>query len=127
MIAMAETPPFEIPPQMRELAEKNVEQARQAYGQFMDMARKAQDMMARSSGAMADSAREAQGKALRYAQDNLDASFNFATDLARARDLKEAMEIQSRYAERQMRTYAEQAQELGRLVADAAQKIQPRG
>lgn len=124
---MAETPPFEIPPQMRELAEKNVEQARQAYGQFMDMARKAQDMMARSSGAMADSAREAQGKALRYAQDNLDASFNFATDLARARDLKEAMEIQSRYAERQMRTYAEQAQELGRLVADAAQKIQPRG
>jgi phasin len=123
---MAETPPFEIPPQMRELAEKNVAQARQAYGQFMDMARKAQDMMVRSSGAMADSAREAQGKALRYAQDNLDASFDFAADLARARDLKEAMEVQSRYAQRQMRTYAEQAQDLGRLMADAAQKMQPR-
>jgi phasin len=123
---MAETPPFEIPPQMRELAEKNVEQARQAYGQFMEMARKAQDMMVRSSGAMADSAREAQGKALRYAQDNLDASFDFAAQLARARDLKEAMEIQGRYAQRQMRTYAEQAQDLGRLMADAAQKMQPR-
>ena len=123
---MAETPPFDIPPHMRELAEKNVEQARQAYSQFMDMARKAQDMMVRSSGAMADSAREAQGKALRYAQDNLDASFDLAADLARARDLKEAMEIQSRYAQRQMRTYAEQAQDLGRLMADAAQKMQPR-
>lgn len=123
---MAETPPFEIPPQMRDLAEKNVEQARQAYGQFMEMALKAQDMMVRSSGAMAESAREAQGKALRYAQDNLDASFDFAANLARARDLKEAMEIQSRYAQRQMRSYAEQAQDLGRLMADAAQKIQPR-
>lgn len=123
---MAETPPFEIPPHMRDLAEKNVEQARQAYGQFMEMARKAQDMMVRSSGAMAESAREAQGKALRYAQDNLDASFDFAANLARARDLKEAMEIQSRYAQRQMRSYAEQAQDLGRLMADAAQKMQPR-
>lgn len=121
---MSETPPFEIPPQMRDLAEKNVEQARQAYGQFMDMAKKAQDMMTRSSGAMTESAREAQSKALRYAQDNLDASFNFAAELARARDLKEAMEIQSRWAQRQMRTYAEQAQDLGKLMADAAQKMQ---
>lgn len=123
---MAETPPFEIPPQMRDLAEKNVEQARQAYGQFMDMARKAQDMMTRSSGAVADSAREAQGKAMRYAQENLEASFNLAADLARARDLKEALEIQTRYAQRQMRNYADQAQDLGRLMADAAQKMQPR-
>ncbi|MDX2155993.1 MAG: phasin family protein [Hyphomicrobiaceae bacterium] len=123
---MTETPSFEIPGPVRDLAEKNVEQARQAYSQFMDMARKAQDMMARSSGAMADSAREVQGKAMRYAQDNLDASFSFATELARARDLNEAMEIQSRYAQRQMRTYAEQAQDLGRLMADAAQRMQGR-
>ena len=33
---MAQTPPFEIPQQLRELAERNVEQARTAYGQFMD-------------------------------------------------------------------------------------------
>lgn len=123
---MAETPPFEIPPQMRDLAEKNVEQARQAYAQFMDMARKAQDMMSRSTGAMTDSAREVQYKAMRYAQDNLDASFSFASELARARDLKEAMEIQARYAQRQMRTYAEQSQDLGRLMAEAAQKMQPK-
>lgn len=111
---------------MRDLAEKNVEQARQAYVQFMEMARQAQDMMVRSSGVMADSAREAQGKAMRYAQDNLDASFAFAAELARARDLREAMEIQARYAQRQMRNYAEQAQDLGRLMTDAAQKMQSR-
>lgn len=124
---MSDTPQFEIPPQMRDLAEQNVNQARQAYNQFLDMARKAQDMMTRSTGAAADSAREAQMRALRYAQENIDANFNFAAELARARDLKEAMEIQTRFAQRQMRTYAEQAQELGRLIADAAQKMQPRG
>jgi phasin len=123
---MSDTPQFEIPPQMRDLAEQNVNQARQAYNQFLDMAKQAQDMMTRSTGAAADSAREAQTKALRYAQDNMDANFDFAADLARARDLKEAMEIQARYAQRQMQTYAEQAQDLGRLMADAAQKLQPR-
>jgi hypothetical protein len=33
---MAENQPFELPKQLRELAEKNVEQARAAYAQFMD-------------------------------------------------------------------------------------------
>jgi len=33
---MADKSAFEIPPQIREMAEKNVEQARAAYGQFMD-------------------------------------------------------------------------------------------
>ncbi|MGE0767596.1 MAG: phasin family protein [Hyphomicrobiaceae bacterium] len=124
---MSDTPQFEIPAQMRDLAEQNVNQARQAYSQFLDMAKKAQDVLTRSTGAATDSAREAQTKAMRYAQDNMDANFQFAADLARARDVKEAMEIQARYAQRQMQTYAEQAQELGRLMADAAQKMQPRG
>ncbi len=124
---MADTPQFEIPPPMRDLAEQNVRQARQAYDQFVDMAKKAQDLMARSSGAAADSARAAQDKALRYAQDNMNANFDFASELARARDVKEAMEIQARYAQRQMRTYAEQAQDLGKLMADAARKMTPNG
>ena len=33
---MADAPQFEFPAQMRELAEKNVAQARAACGQFMD-------------------------------------------------------------------------------------------
>ena len=33
---MAQIPPFEIPQQLRELTERNVEQARMAYSQLMD-------------------------------------------------------------------------------------------
>ena len=124
---MSDTPSFDIPPQMRDMAEKNVEQARTAFGQFMELARQAQELMVRSHGAIAEGAREVQQKAMRYTQDNLDASFAFASDLARARDVQEALEIQTRYAQRQVRTYAEQSQDLGRTLADTAQKMQPRG
>src|SRR5688572_31180638 len=33
---MANQPPFEIPAELRDMAERNVEQARAAYGHFMD-------------------------------------------------------------------------------------------
>ena len=47
---MAETPSFEIPPELREMAEKNVEQARAAYGQFMDFLTQAMGAWATSPG-----------------------------------------------------------------------------
>ena len=121
---MSDKPTMEIPAAMREMAERNVEQARTAYTQFMDMARQAQDMVAKSSDAVASSAKEVQARSLRYAQENMDASFAFASDLAKARDLKEFLEIQQRYAQKQAMTYTQQAQELGRLLADAAQMAQ---
>jgi hypothetical protein len=123
---MAENASFEIPTTVREIAERNVEQTRAAYAQFMEMARQAQEMMAKSSDAMATSAREVQARALRYAQENMEASFAFAGELARARDLKEFLEVQQRYAQKQAVTYTQQAQELGRLMADAAQMAQRR-
>lgn len=123
---MTETPRFEIPEAVRDLAERNMEQARTAYSQFMDVTRKAQEMMTKSSLSMASGIREMQERSLRYTQLNLDASFNFASELARARDPKEAMEIQAKFARQQMESYQEQAQELSRLMANTAQKAQPK-
>lgn len=123
---MYDKPQFDIPDAVRELAERNVEQARTAYQQFLDMARQAQDMVTKSQGAMTAGALDIQTRALRFAEKNIDEIFNFASELARARDLKQYMEIQSRYAQRQMQTYAEQAQELGRMMAETAQKAQPK-
>ena len=49
---MAENQPFEMPKQLRELAEKNVEQAHTAYAQFMDAMTQAMSVWstARSNG-----------------------------------------------------------------------------
>jgi phasin len=124
---MYDKPQFEIPEAVREMAERNVEQARSAYQQFMDMARQAQEMISKSQGAMAAGAMEIQQRAMRMAEQNIDSNFKFAHDLARARDLKEYLEIQTRHTQTQMKVYAEQAQDLGRMMAEAAEKARPKG
>ena len=75
---------------------------------------------------MTQTALEIQSKALKFAEQNIDEGFTFASDLARARDLKEYLEIQTRYAQKQMQAYAQQAQDLGRMMAEAAQEPSPR-
>lgn len=123
---MAEIPPFEIPGNVRELAERNVEHARAAYAQFLEMARRAQDLVSKSQGAITAGAIEIQSKALSYAEKNIEDSFDFAESLARARDLQQYVEIQQRFAQQQMQAYAAQAQELGQMIAQVAQKAQPK-
>lgn len=120
---MFDKPSIEIPAAVRELAEKNVEQTRAAYSQFLTMARQAQDLMTQSPPAETKTAAEVQSKAMRYAEQNVEASFRFASDLAHARDMQEYAEVQTRYAQTQVLTFAQQTQDLGRLVAEAAKKV----
>ena len=114
--------PFEFPAALRDMAERNVEQARAAYSQFLAASRQVQDMMVRSSGAMTESVREVQTRAMMFAQQNLEAGFALASELARARDMKEYFEIQAKHAQRQMQAYTLQAQELSKLMAAAARR-----
>ena len=126
---MAQTPPFEIPQQLRELAERNVEQARAAYGQFMDAMVQATGMwsMAMPANSMTSGFKVVQERAVRFAKQNAEAGFALASELANAKDISDVLAIQSRYAQTQMQAYALQAQELGRLMAEAAQNFQPKG
>jgi phasin len=124
---MAETKQTEIPREMREFAVQSVDQARAAYSQLMDAARKAQDMMKTiiPSNPVAQGLSEVQERAMKFTQQNLDASFSLAHELAKAKDLTEVLQIQSRHAQLQMHAYALQAQELGNLVNAASQKAKP--
>lgn len=124
---MADIPKMEIPDAVRQAAEKNIEQARSAYAQLLEMMRKSQDQVSRSSEAMTEAALDLQAKMLRFTEENLEAGFKLATDLARARDMKDYFDIQGRHAQRQMQIYALQAQELGSLMAEAAGKAKPKG
>ncbi len=119
---MYDTPQFEIPSAVRDLAERNVAQVRQSYEQVVSLMRKAQEAAVKSQGAMALGALEIQAKSLEFAQANVMANFNFAAELARARDLQEYLEVQSRYAQSQLEAYAKQSQEITRLMNEAAHK-----
>ena len=114
---------FEIPATVRDLASKSVDQAREAYNRFLESARQAHDVVTKST----DVTREINEKAVRYTEANLQANFDLAQRLVHAKDLKEALDIQSQFARQQMETFAHQAQELTRLVAQSAQKAAPTG
>ena len=125
---MADNPPFEIPPELRDMAEKNVEQARAAYGQFMDFLTQAMGAWKSSSNTEMTGFNAVQEKAVAFAKENAERSFNLAADLARARDAQEVLTLQSRYVQTQMQTYGIQAQQLSWLMADAFRNLQqPKG
>ena len=118
---------FEIPATVRDLASKSVDQAREAYNRFLEAARQAHDVVTKSTDVITNGARDINEKAVRYTEANLQANFELAQRLVHAKDLKEALDIQSQFARQQMETFAHQAQELTRLVAQSAQKAAPTG
>lgn len=126
---MSQDQPFGVPDDLRVLAEKNVEQGRAAYGQFMDAMMKASTMWlgALPANEMTSGFKAAQEKAVRFAKQNADAGFSVASELATAKDIQDVLSIQSRYAQSQMQAYALQAQEIGRLMAEATQAMVPKG
>lgn len=120
---MFDKPAFEIPDAVRQMAEQNIEQTRQAYQQFQMFAQQAQMMMMKSQGDGLRALFDAQTKAMRLAQDNIEANFRFASDLARARDINEYAEIQRRYAEGQVKLLQSQGEEMARLLSDLSRKM----
>jgi hypothetical protein len=119
--------PMDILQETRDTAVKNVDQVRAAYGQFMNAARQAQEMMKAliPSNPVTQGLSEAQERAMKFTQQNLDASFTLASELAKAKDLTEVLQIQSRHTQLQMHAYALQAQELSSMVNEAAKKGKP--
>src|SRR5512132_4185425 len=104
---------FEIPQELRQLAEENVERARQLYVQFMDGV--GQTMAAWSSASsdvVAPGYREVQEHAVKLANENADAAFRLAKDVALAKDLHELIALQTRYVQSQPPSSPAQTQQL---------------
>jgi len=119
---------FEFPQELRELTEKNVEQARATYGQFMDAMMQGAGiwMAAMPSNDLTSKCKIVQERATRFAKQNTDACFALASELANAKDIQDVLGIQSRYAQTQMQNFASQAQEFSRLMTEVAQSMRPK-
>ena len=118
---------FEIPPEMRNVAEQSVVQARQAFDSFMEAAQKAAAKIEEQTAAAQAGAKGTGQKIMGYAERNVAASFDFAQKLARAKDVQEIMALQQEFIRSQMQTLTQQAQELGQNVAQAAKGTAPGG
>ena len=110
---------FEIPKDMRQMAEASVEQARKAFEKFMASAQATAGTIEERRASARAGAKEIGTKAVSYAEKNVQASLDYAQSLLKAKDLPEVMKLHSDFVQGQMRALAEQASEMGQIVSRA--------
>jgi len=118
-MAKAPSGGFEIPGEMRTLAEQSVDQARQAFDTFMAAAQRAASTIEGQTTAVQTSAKDIRQKAMNFAERNMAASFEFAEKLVHAKDIEEMTRLQAEFVRHQMETFTEQAKELGESTTRA--------
>jgi phasin len=111
---------FEVPREMRSLAEQSVQQARQAFDTFISAAQTAASNIEGQAQAAQAGAKDVRQKAVAFAEQNVATSFDFAEKLVHAKDVEEVTRLQTEFVQRQMSALAEQAQELGHTASRAA-------
>jgi phasin len=111
---------FEIPKQMRSMAEAGFDQARAAFEKFLAGAQQTAGSIEQRGASVRAGAKDISTKAMSYAEKNVQASLDYAQALLDAKDLPEIMRLHSEYIQAQMRSLAEQASEMGQIVSRAA-------
>lgn len=119
-------PRFEIPADMRTMAEKSVEQARIAFNTFMTAAQDAITTFESQAEAAQAGAKDLSGKALGYAERNVTNTLQFADRLLHAKDAQEFIRLQTEFVQEQMKEFAAQAKELGKSATKMAMRSGPK-
>lgn len=107
--------PFEIPNEMRDFAERSVDQARKAFEGFLGVAQRASGVLGDQAKTPAG-ARSVSAHVLAYTERNVNAAFDLAEKLVRAKDPQEALALQSEYLKTQLAALQEQTRELASVV-----------
>ena len=111
---------FEIPKEVRSMAEARVDQARKAFEKFVDTAQQTAGSIEERGASVRAGAKDISAKAMSYAEKNVQASLDYAQSLLHAKDLSDVMRLHGDYVQAQMRALAEQASEFGQIVSRAA-------
>ena len=111
---------FEIPKDMRSMAEASFEQARKGFEKFIAGAQAAADSLSARTATVGAGAKDVSAMAFSYAEKNVQASLDYAQALVHAKDLTEVMRLHREYVQAQMRSVAEQASEMGQIMSRAA-------
>ncbi|HXX07485.1 MAG TPA: phasin family protein [Pseudolabrys sp.] len=105
---------FEIPSDMRALAEKSVEQAKQAFDIFISAAQHAVSSAESQAATAQAGAKEVGELAMNFAERNIVSSFEFAQKLLQAREPKDVVALHTDYVNKQIASLSDQAKELSR-------------
>jgi phasin len=111
---------FDVPAQMRQLAEQSVEQARKAVDGFITAAQKTAETVENQAHTAQSGAKDVGRKAMAYAEQNITNSFEFAQKLVRAKDMQEIMALQAEFVQSQMQAMGEQAKDMATTAQKSA-------
>lgn len=106
-------PKLEVPAELRDLAEKTIDQAEKAFGMFFDAA-------AKSMASVPSPGTEMSKQALTFTEQNMKAAFEHARKLVHATDLQEALRIQSEFLRSQFTNAGEHMRQITGGVMSAA-------
>src|SRR6201994_5144779 len=106
-------PKLEVPPELRDLAEKTLDQAERAFEMFFQAANK-------SVGTIPGPATNISKQALTFTEQNMKAAFDHARKLVHATDLQQALQIQSEFLRSQFTNAGEHMRHITGNVISAA-------
>src|SRR3712207_5520259 len=118
-MANNQVPSYEVPAEMRDFAERSVEQARKAMDGFIGAAQKTVDTLEGSANTVQASAKDVTRKTFAYAEQNIQAAFDLAQRMVRAKDMQEAMQIQAEFVRSQFESMQTQMKEFGAMAQNA--------
>lgn len=105
---------FDLPVDVRALAEKSVEQAKQAFDIFISAAQHAVSTAESQAASAQAGAKEVGELAIGFAERNIKSSFEFAQRLLQAKDPKDVMALHTEYVNNQIAALTDQAKELSK-------------
>jgi phasin len=111
---------FDIPADMLALAEKSVEQAKQAFDIFISAAQHAVSTAETQAATAQAGAKQVGELAMGFAERNIASSFEFAQKLLQAKEPKDVMAMHAEYVNTQIAALTDQAKELGKRAAKMA-------
>jgi phasin len=114
------TPSFEIPNEMRAVAERSVEQAKLAFNNYMQAAQEAVSTFEERVKASQVGAQGISKKAMTFAERNVLSAFEFAQKIVQAKDIQELVRMQTEFVQSQMQVLSEQVKDLGETATKTA-------
>ena len=104
---------MEVPAQIKEFAEMSIQQAEKGFDAFIDAAHKSVAMVPHPTT-------EISKKALSFTEQNMKAAFDHARKLLHAKDLEEAVKLQTEFIKAQYAAATEQLKQLGGSAGSTA-------
>jgi phasin len=106
-------PKLEVPAELRDLADKTIEQAEKAFAMFFEAATK-------SMNSVPGGGTEISRQALTFTEQNMRAAFEHARKLVHATDLQQAMQLQSDFLRSQFTNAGDHMREITGAVMSKA-------